>query len=148
MIKAFLGLYQTRMNYSLPKLSAFSLILMLLSCNTPKPMGNDDFRPYNIIPKPLTLDTKEGNFILSSGQSLYVGEGKGMELASTFLIDYLERNTISLSLSDKELTDNGISLLLDPSLDGEESYQLDIKRNRDHNKRRKCCGSILWNSNP
>ncbi len=102
--------------------------LFMISCSNELKEHQNTTSDYQIIPKPLKLETSQGRFAIKKNTHI-VGD-----IALSNEINYLSEMlhiasgyTIETSHNSKEyLTDNNITLILDSSLPDEESYSLSV----------------------
>lgn len=79
----------------------------------------------NIVPKPVSVEEKQGFFEIGSTTKIYANNAKSEQLAG-FLNEFLDENfDISLTVQKKNNAGNGIAFVLDKSFEN-ETYELSV----------------------
>jgi hexosaminidase len=110
----------------------FVLISVGFSCKNSSDISiKSDLSLENLIPKPLTINSTKGNFVLNSKTVITTTNNKKFKTVGTFLAEKLNlHNSLNLVV-DQSTTENVISInkTSEYPLSSKESYQLLINKN-------------------
>jgi hexosaminidase len=115
---------------ALQKGVAFAILFLFLSacflsgCSS-QPAPRADV-PYPIVPKPKLLEPLQGSFTVTNDTPIWVSgsDADSLDQIAVYISDWLEEiRDIELDLYAEG---KGIQLILDPAVEGEEAYSLDI----------------------
>lgn len=106
--------------------------LFMISCSNELKEHQNTTSDYQIIPKPLKLETSQGKFAIKKNTHIVGDIALSSEINHlSEMLHIASGYTIETSHNSEEfLTDNNITLILDSSLPNEESYSLSVTYNK------------------